>query len=104
LELDYKGASTQTFRVEGNKLRIQSRAERGVVFLSPEQLDFNRRMEVVFNGRKLTPQNGRVPGSSLVMLEDARTRCDRQHPFWASLNSKFPGEYNEWEPRQKDDK
>ena len=98
---DYNPAQTQTFRIAGNKLRIQTSADRGVVFLSPEQLDFNRRMEVVFNGRKLTPQNGRVPASSLVMLEDARTRCDRQHPFWASLNSKFPGEYNEWEPQKK---
>ena len=96
---NYKPASTKTLRIEGNKLRITSRADRGVVFLSPEQLDFNRRMTVEFNGRKLTPQNGRVPASSLVMLEDVRTRADRQHPFWASLNSEFPGEYNEWEPK-----
>lgn len=99
---DYKSAKTETLRIEGNKLRIVTRADRGVVFLSPEQLDFGRRMEVVFNGKKLTPQNGRVPGSSLVMLEDARTRADRQHPFWASLNSEFPGEYNEWEPKTSD--
>lgn len=99
---DYKSAKTETLRIEGNKLRIVTRADRGVVFLSPEQLDFGRRMEVVFNGKKLTPQNGRVPGSSLVILEDARTRADRQHPFWASLNSEFPGEYNEWEPKTPD--
>lgn len=99
---DYKSAKTETLRIEGNKLRIVTRADRGVVFLSPEQLDFGRRMEVVFNGKKLTPQNGRVPGSSLVILEDARTRADRQHPFWASLNTEFPGEYNEWEPKTPD--
>lgn len=99
---DYKSAKTETLRIEGNKLRIVTRADRGVVFLSPEQLDFGRRMEVVFNGKKLTPQNGRVPGNSLVILEDARTRADRQHPFWASLNSEFPGEYNEWEPKTPD--
>lgn len=98
---DYDAASTQTFRIAGHRLNIKTSADRGVVFLSPEQLDFSRRIEVVFNGRKLTPPNGRVPASSLVMLEDARTRCDRQHPFWASLNSKFPGEYNEWEPKKK---
>lgn len=94
----YHPAKTEFFRVVNNSVRIRSSAERGVVFLSPELVDFDRKIEVVFNGRKLTPQNGRVPPSSLVMLEDARTRCDRIHPFWASLNSKLPGKFNEWDP------
>ncbi len=102
LGLSYKPSKTECSRVENNKLRVRSEAKRGVVFLSPEQIDFGRPMEVEFNGRKLTPSNGRVSASSLVMLEDARGRADRQHPFWASLNSEFPGEYNEWEPRSND--
>lgn len=97
----YRAAKTEFFRIVDNSLRVKSSADRGVVFLSPEQLDFDRKIEVVFNGKKLTPQNGRVPASSRVILEDARTRADRQHPFWATLNSSFPGQYNEWD-EQKD--
>ena len=94
---NYRPAKTEFFKIVDNSLRIRSSADRGVIFLSPEQIDFDRKMEVVFNGKKLTPQNGMVPASARVMLEDARTRVDRQHPFWASVNSKLPGKYNEWE-------
>ncbi|MBQ9371329.1 MAG: alpha/beta hydrolase fold domain-containing protein [Thermoguttaceae bacterium] len=97
LDASYHPAQTEFFRVLSNSLRIRSHAERAVIFLSPELIDFDRKMEVVFNGKKLTPQNGRVPASSRVILEDARTRCDRQHPFWASLNSNLPGKFNEWD-------
>lgn len=93
----YHPAKTEFFRIVNNSVKIRSSAERGVVFLSPEIVDFDRKIEVIFNGKKLTPQNGKVPPNSRVMLEDARTRCDRQHPFWASLNSKLPGKYNEWD-------
>ena len=94
----YHPAKTEFFKIVNNSVKIRSSADRGVVFLSPEIVDFDRKIEVVFNGKKLTPQNGRVPASARVMLEDARTRCDRQHPFWASLNSRLPGQYNEWDP------
>ena len=94
----YHPAKTEFFKIVNNSVKIRSSADRGVVFLSPEIVDFDRKIEVVFNAKKLTPQNGRVPASARVMLEDARTRCDRQHPFWASLNSKLPGQYNEWDP------
>ena len=93
----YHAAKTEFFRIVDNSLRVRSTAERGVIFLSPEQINFDQKMEVVFNGKKLTPQNGRVPASSKVMLEDARTRADRQHPFWASVNSRLPGQFNEWD-------
>ncbi len=99
---NYRASKTEFFKIVDNSLRVRSSADRGVLFLSPELLDFDRKMEVVFNGRKLTPQNGRVPASARVMLEDARTRCDRQHPFWASVNSKLPGQFNEWDaPEEK---
>ena len=93
----YQPAKTEFFKIVDNALRVKSTADRAVIFLSPEALDFERNMEVTFNGRKLTPQNGLVPASSRVILEDARTRADRQHPFWATLNSKLPGKYNEWD-------
>ncbi|MDO5309183.1 MAG: hypothetical protein Q4G03_06785 [Planctomycetia bacterium] len=97
LNYNYKPVKTEFFRITGNSLKIQSGASRAVVFISPELLDFDRKMEVMFNSKKLTPQNGMVPASARVMIEDARTRCDRIRPFWASLNSSLPGKYNEWD-------
>ncbi len=97
LQPDFITADTEFFKVVNNSVKIRSKAKRGVIFLSPELVDFDRKIEVVFNAKKLTTTNGRVPPSARVILEDARTRCDRQHPFWASLNSSFPGKYNEWD-------
>jgi hypothetical protein len=37
---------------------------------------------VIINGRSRT-----VTPSAKVLLEDVRTRCDRQHPFWAKESS-----------------
>lgn len=94
----YRPAKTEFFKIVDNGLRVKSGAESAVIFLSPEQLNFDRRIEVLFNGRKISPPNGRIPASGRVILEDARTRCDRQHPFWASLNSEMPGRFNQWDP------
>lgn len=97
LGLMYRPAKTEFFKVVNNRVRVVSNANRGVIFLSPELVDFDRKIEVLFNGKKLTPQSGRVEPSTRVILEDARTRADRQHPFWASLNSELPGQTNEWD-------
>ncbi len=93
----YHPGKTEFFKIVNNNLRIRSTAERAVIFLSPRQINFDQKIEVVFNGKKLTPPNGIVPASSRVILEDVRTRADRQYPFWASVNSKLPGKYNEWD-------
>lgn len=59
---------------------VQVKAERVAVYLGPEFVDFASGVSVTVNGRELEkncqPQIG-------VMLEDARTRRDRLHPFWA---------------------
>ncbi len=89
-------AKTEFFRISGNNLKIKSSAESALIFLSPELLDFQQRVEVLFNTKKISPANGIILPSSAVMLEDARTRCDRKHPFWAVLNSTAPGELNNW--------
>lgn len=51
------------------------------VWLAPQMVDFTRRTTITVNGRALS---GPQP-SLQVLLEDARTRADRQHPFWAKL-------------------
>jgi hypothetical protein len=41
-------------------------------------VDFNRRIQINGKGVMVTP-------SLETMLEDVRTRGDRQHPFWAKV-------------------
>jgi hypothetical protein len=48
------------------------------VWLAPEMVDFSRRVQL--NGKAVT-----VTPSLETMLEDVRTRGDRQHPFWAKV-------------------
>jgi hypothetical protein len=65
-------------------VNVQTGAARVVVWLAPEMIDFARPVRVTIKGRTL-------PGPSpdvATLLEDVRTRGDRQHPFWARLEVK----------------
>jgi hypothetical protein len=39
------------------------------------------------NGRTISPRDRMVRPDVSVLLEDVRTRADRQHPFWAKLST-----------------
>ena len=61
------------------------RAHRGpaqaTVWLSPDVLDLSRRrVTVKINGKEISPGSAALAGDVAVILEDARTRGDRQHP------------------------
>ena len=56
-----------------------------VVFLTPEMIDFEAKAEITVNDRPYHPVNGFVEPNIETILEDARTRCDRLHPFWVRL-------------------
>jgi hypothetical protein len=53
------------------------------VWLSPELVTFNDSLKVIINGKT----HRRIQPSPDVMLEDVRTRGDRQHPFWAKVEN-----------------
>lgn len=57
------------------------------VYLTREMIDFNRRVDVEFNNKKFQPRSGFLEPDLRLILEDARTRKDRAHPFWVRLNS-----------------
>ena len=75
-------------KVEGtilpnNGVSVDSAAAKITVWLSPEMVDFTTRPRVNIKGKTfLNPQ----PDVS-VLLEDVRTRSDRQHPFWAKVSN-----------------
>lgn len=52
------------------------------LWLSPEMVSFDDRIVVNFNGRS----SREVKPDVAVVLEDVRTRGDRQHPFWAKVS------------------
>lgn len=62
--------------------KIPSPQRQANVWLTPGMVDFSRPITVSMSGRRrsynLTPDVG-------IMLEDARTRADRQHVFWQKL-------------------
>ena len=91
----YYSARTEFLRTGTNIIRIKTKADRGYIYLAPELVDFSLRMEVYFNGKKLTGASGIVLPSLRVMLDDVRTRADRRHPFWAILDSDRPLKSNE---------
>jgi pimeloyl-ACP methyl ester carboxylesterase len=68
-----------------NGLIIHCGAEKVRVWLSPDLVDFTQPVNVSLDGRKLSRDP--VQPDETVLLEDLRTRGDRQHPFWAVLES-----------------
>lgn len=71
---------------ETNKIGVFHQADRTTVWLSPDIVDFSRPLEVELNGRRIGPRDRTVRPDLAVMLEDARTRCDRKKPYWAKIS------------------
>ncbi len=88
---DWPPASgTQPVKVHGsvtskNGLNVQAGASEVTVWLSPKLIDFHQRASILVNGRRLNNGDQKVKPDLRVLLEDVRTRGDRQHPFWAAL-------------------
>lgn len=75
-------------KVEGtilpnNGVSVDSSAEKLTVWLSPEMVDFSARPRVLIKGKTILNP---LPDVA-ILLEDVRTRSDRQHPFWAKVSN-----------------
>ena len=86
LPAKYSPAKTDIQPVAENKIRIVSSAQACTVYLAPELVNFDQRIEVTFNGKRISPTNGEITPSLEILLDDARTRADRLHPFRARLD------------------
>jgi pimeloyl-ACP methyl ester carboxylesterase len=75
-------ATTEARISSPTTLFVKSNAAKATVWLSPDIVNFELPFMIKFNGRdyrqNLQPSVG-------VILEDARTRGDRQHPFWQKV-------------------
>ncbi len=63
-----------------NGLSVKSSSAQTTVWFSPEMLDLNQPVRVRLNA-SLKPID--APPNLETLLEDVRSRGDRQHPFWA---------------------
>jgi predicted esterase len=70
-----------------NGLNVRSAAGRVTVWLSPEMLDLDRKVNIVVEGRRVNVRDTFVQGRLETILEDVRTRGDRQHPFWVKVDA-----------------
>ena len=82
--------NTKPCAVEGkttatNGITAHCGADRVRVWLSPELVDFTRPVTVTLDGRTL--HKGPVMADVDVLLDDLRSRGDRQHPFHAVVES-----------------
>lgn len=76
-------ARTEGRILENNRITLRTGAEQATVWLSPEMVDFSQRVVVTINGRSYG--QGVEPRAE-VLLEDVRTRGDRQYPFWTRVD------------------
>jgi predicted esterase len=83
-------SGTRPFAIEAktgatNSIAVRCGAQRVRVWLSPELIDFTRPLTVTLDGRQL--HKGPIAADLELLLEDLRLRGDRQHPFWAVIES-----------------
>ena len=75
-------------KVTNGGLNVRSGTDRVTVWLTPDIVDFQERLTVVVNGRRAGKRDKPVRPDLQTLLEDVRTRGDRQNPFWARVD--FP--------------
>ena len=66
-----------------NRIRVKSAAANISIFLTPDLVDFEKNVSLTVIGReRVVP----IEPSVEVMLEDVRSRGDRQRPFWVRFD------------------
>lgn len=80
-------AKVEGKRLEDNRLWVKSASQRTTIWLNPDMVDFSQPVRVTYNGSKLAGPEGGVRADAVVLLEDVRTRGDRQRPFWAKIEA-----------------
>ncbi|HRX78373.1 MAG TPA: peptidase [Pirellulaceae bacterium] len=68
--------------LENNRITVSAKSGSVVVWLSPEMVDFDQPITVTVNARNIRKV---AAADAKTLLEDVRTRGDRQHPFWAKV-------------------
>ena len=70
-----------------NGITVTTGANRVTLWLSPELIDFKRKISITVNRGGLRMAQPFIEPDAKIILEDVRTRGDRQHPFWAKVEA-----------------
>jgi len=70
-----------------NGIYVSTGAGQVSVWLSPEMVNFERRVNITVNGKRVNVREPFLEGNVETLLEDVRTRGDRQHPFWVKVDA-----------------
>ena len=71
-----------------NVLVLSAGNSQTTIWLSPEMVNFNARINITVGGHRPNGVPAMIKPSVETMLDDLRVRGDRQHPFWAKVESK----------------
>jgi dienelactone hydrolase len=87
---DWSGRRARPARIEGkvladNRLAAKTPAAQTTIWLRPDIVNFSKPLKLTINGRQLPAAKTNVQPDHVVLLEDVRTRADRQRPFWAKI-------------------
>jgi predicted esterase len=80
---NFQAASIKAQRTANNGLIVKTGAAHATVWLAPGLIDFTRRATVTINTTKYSGDD--LKPNIETLLEDARSRGDRQHPFWVQV-------------------
>ncbi|MDO4574841.1 MAG: peptidase [Planctomycetia bacterium] len=69
----------------GNSIQINARVGKIRVWLGPQTLDFDRKMNIVVNAKNAITAKTNLKPDLRTLLDDVRRRGDRQNPFWAMI-------------------
>ncbi len=68
----------------GNSIHVNSAARATTLWLSPNLIDFDKRVQVTVNGRR--GKSRFVQPSIAAMIDDFRNRADREKLYWARID------------------
>jgi pimeloyl-ACP methyl ester carboxylesterase len=71
-----------------NTLVLTPGTSRATIWLSPEMVNFNARVNISIGGRRAGGVPALIKPSVETLVEDLRLRGDRQHPFWAKVETR----------------
>lgn len=78
--------SRQNKNTNSLQVDIGPKLQNVVLYLTPDNVDFNSKASIRVGNKNYHPRNGYVEPDIEVMLYDAKTRGDRLHPFWVKLD------------------
>ncbi|NUQ61363.1 MAG: peptidase [Pirellulales bacterium] len=86
-ERGFQPVETSASVTATNGLFIKTGAGSVRIWLSPDLVKLDQKVNIVVNGQRINSSAPFIEPKLETILEDVRTRGDRQHPFWAKIES-----------------